>query len=53
MSFLQLRYYNRDIELTKPQRRTIYRDARRLWWKRRRLMGNLGVDQGVSKLPFD
>ena len=36
MSFLQLRYFNRDIPMSKKQRRAIYGDARKLWWKRRR-----------------
>jgi ssDNA-binding Zn-finger/Zn-ribbon topoisomerase 1 len=36
MSFLQLRYFNRDIELSNSERRTIYRGVRKLWWSRRR-----------------
>jgi hypothetical protein len=36
MSFLQLRYFSRDIELSNSERRTIYRGVRKLWWSRRR-----------------
>jgi hypothetical protein len=48
MSFLQLRYFNRDIPLTKSERRAVYRDARKLWWNRRRNVGLYTVMLAIS-----